>query len=84
MHSKVLVRVRRMEIIPSRRGRKEPILAPMKKRPKAKPDANQKAAAFVHGLTGQPAPNGEDLLGSPELQRQLREAKARDAVKRGR
>lgn len=50
----------------------------LKPRPKAKPDANQTAAALVRAITGSGPVNGEDLLGSPELQRQLREAKAAD------
>jgi hypothetical protein len=56
----------------------------VKKRPKAKPDVNQRAFAAVQAITGSGPVNGEDLLGSPELRRQLREAKAQAGVKRGR
>jgi len=54
----------------------------VKKRPKAKPDANQKAARTVRVLTGEPLPSGEDLLGSPALRKALREAKAKDAARK--
>lgn len=41
------------------------------------PDENQQVADLLAKATGTPIPNGEDLLGDPELQRQLREAKER-------
>jgi hypothetical protein len=39
-------------------------------------DTNQKVAALVARATKTPRPAGEDLLGSPELQRQYLAAKA--------
>lgn len=56
----------------------------MRKRPKAKPDVNQRALATVRTLTGAEPVNGEDLIGDPELRRKFREAKERAGVKRGR
>lgn len=53
-------------------------------RPKAKPDVNQSAAAMVAAITGQPLPSGEELLGSEELRKQLREAKEADKVRTNR
>ncbi len=47
--------------------------------PKRKQDANQKAALLVQAVTGTKPPKGEDLLGSEELKRQLREAKQSEA-----
>jgi len=56
----------------------------VKKRPKSKPDVNQRALATVRTLTGAEPVNGEDLIGDPELRRKFREAKAKDIVRRGR
>lgn len=47
-------------------------------RPKAKPDANQRAAALLQAITGEPIPDGTELLGSEELREALRKAKAAD------
>lgn len=47
------------------------------------PDENQEVADALARATGQPLPKGEDLLGDPELQRQLREAKEREARRHG-
>ncbi len=44
-------------------------------------DVNTEAAAATRSVTGQPSPKGEDILSSPELQRQLREAKAVDKAR---
>jgi hypothetical protein len=44
--------------------------------PKRSKDINQKMAALVTRATKTPRPAGEDLLGSPELQRQYVAAKA--------
>ncbi len=41
------------------------------------PDENSEIADALARATGTEKPNGEDLLGDPELQRQLREAKER-------
>lgn len=38
-------------------------------------DANEQISDLVQAITGTKKPHGEDLLGSPELRRQLREAK---------
>lgn len=40
-------------------------------------DANQEALRQVEEITGSEPVNGEDLLGSEDLKRQLREAKER-------
>lgn len=52
-----------------------------RKRPTANPDANQTAYALVQAITGADPVKGEDLLGSPELRKQLLEAKAADAAR---
>lgn len=52
-----------------------------RKRPQAKPDANQTAYALVQAITGADPVKGEDLLGDPELRRQLIEAKAKDKAR---
>jgi hypothetical protein len=41
------------------------------------PDASQKALRQVEAITEPEPVNGEDLLSSPDLKRQLREAKER-------
>lgn len=43
----------------------------------ADPDANQEALRQVEKITESEPVNGEDLLESPELKRQFREAKKR-------
>jgi hypothetical protein len=43
----------------------------------AERDASQEALEQVHKITESEPVNGEDLLESPELKRQLREAKQR-------
>jgi hypothetical protein len=45
-------------------------------------DVNIQAEALVRAVTGTDRANGEDLLESLELKRQLREAKARDKARR--
>ncbi len=55
----------------------------MHERQDEKPDENQEVADALARVTGQPLPKGEDLLGDPELQRQLREAKERERKKHG-
>jgi hypothetical protein len=42
-------------------------------------DASQEALRQVERITGSDPVNGEDLLGSDDLKRQLREAKEREA-----
>lgn len=42
-------------------------------------DASQKALEQVQRITASEPVNGEDLLGSADLKRQLREAKEREA-----
>ena len=55
-------------------------------RPKAKRprrvDPSVQAEALVRAITGIERQNGEDLLGSPELKKVLREAKAADATRK--
>lgn len=41
-------------------------------------DENQEVSDLLAKVTKTPPPDGEDLLADPELQRQLREAKARE------
>ncbi|MDR3406614.1 MAG: hypothetical protein P4L99_29280 [Chthoniobacter sp.] len=53
----------------------------LKPRPTAKPDVNQTAYALVQAITGADPVKGEDLLGDPELRRQLIEAKAKDKAR---
>ena len=43
-----------------------------------KSDANVVIAAAIAVVTGTRIPRGEDLLGSPELKRKFREAKAKE------
>jgi hypothetical protein len=43
------------------------------------PDPNKTTMRLVEAGTGSEPVNGEDLLGSEDLKRQLREAKAREA-----
>jgi hypothetical protein len=45
--------------------------------PKPKPDPSQEAARAVERVTDSDPVNGEDLLGSPKLKRQLAAAKKR-------
>jgi hypothetical protein len=54
---------------------------PRRARPTAKLDANQIAAALVQAVTDSEPANGEELLGSEELRRQLREAKEADKAR---
>lgn len=51
---------------------------------KRKADSNEQAARLVEGVTGTPAPDGESLLGDPDLQRQFEDAKKCLAVTRSR
>ena len=44
-------------------------------------DTNEQIAELLRAVTGTKNPRGEDLLGSPELKRQLREAKAREKAR---
>lgn len=55
---------------------------PKSRRQRLAPDVSQTAEALVRAITGTERVNGEDLIGSPELKRQLREAKAKDAAAR--
>lgn len=50
----------------------------------SKADSNEQATPLVEGVTGTPPPDGESLLGVPELQRQFEEAKKRLTVTRSR
>jgi hypothetical protein len=45
----------------------------------AEPDESQQALRNVERITDSDPVNGEDLLTSPDLKRQLREAKEREA-----
>ena len=45
-------------------------------------DDNQQIADLLQAVTGTKKPRGEDLLGSPELKRQLREAKKRESARK--
>lgn len=49
----------------------------MRRMPKPKPDPSQEAARAVERVTDSDPVNGEDLLGSPKLKRQLAAAKKR-------
>lgn len=54
----------------------------LRERPKAKPDASQRALSAVLAVTGSEPLSGEELLGSEELRRQLREAKEKDKTRK--
>ena len=53
----------------------------MKKQPQ---DDNKQIADLLRAVTGTKKPRGEDLLGSPELKRQLREAKKKEKARMNR
>ena len=55
------------------------IIGRMPKKPQPSPDVNRDAASVVRKVTDSDPVNGEDGLASPELRRQLREAKEREA-----
>lgn len=44
-------------------------------------DDNQQIADLLQAVTGARKPRGEDLLGSPELKRRLREAKKKEKAR---